>query len=89
LYAFKINEKTMAVEQIVVVDSTLDGPPCCLAVDYNNCLWVIQEFKEQPLLVLEVSEEGGSYTVCLSNVLGKQLVLFILDSSVLEAYCSF
>ena len=61
LYAFRIKEKTMTVEQISIVDLTLDGPPCCLAVDCNNQLWVVQSYKEQPLLVFEMSEEAGSY----------------------------
>ncbi|CAB4002091.1 tRNA (guanine-N(7)-)-methyltransferase non-catalytic subunit WDR4 isoform X1 [Paramuricea clavata] len=60
LYAFKINEKT-TVEQISIVDLTLDGPPCCLAVDYSNRLWVVQSYKEQPLVVFEMSAEGGIY----------------------------
>ena len=71
LYAFKIEEKTMTVEQISIVDLTLDGQPCCLAVDYNNHLWVAQSYKEQPLVVFEMSKEGGSYKVCVNNVRSK------------------
>ena len=76
LYAFKINEEK-TVEQISVVDLTLESPPCCLAVDYNNHLWVVQSCKEQPLVVFEVIVEGGSCKVCLKT--SSKLTSFILD----------
>ena len=56
------------MEQISNDGLTLDGPPCCLAVDYNNRLFVVQSHKEKPLVVFEMSLEGKYYKVCFENI---------------------
>ena len=53
------------MEQILSADLTLDGPPCCFAVDHKNRLWVVQSFEKQPFVVFEMFLNSGSYEVCV------------------------